>query len=235
MLVCSGLTFAQMKQIVTANGERVNINTNPITKANNGLAIDTTGTQPKIQLGGKLIQPTTITTTSANLLEIKGAKTGAIKITDTNELQGRVLISDANGVGTWEKNTGGQKSLYTKFSASPGLNMLVGGNGIEKIPGVGSFTASVTGKYQIIFHSFLTNTQAAGVKAFYFGVYKGSTELYMDETYSYIQTYFNTHLSRVIDLNAGDVIDFVLYSAGSSLALSTLSERNQVEVIYLGT
>lgn len=239
LLIYSGLIMAQMKQIVTANGEKITIHPHPVLGANNGVTdtiVTMLGTKYRmLRLGGKLIQPTKIETTQANILEIKGASTGAIKITDGNQLAGRVLISDANGVGTWQANTGGQSSLYKIYKASATLYPPQSVS--TPMPGIGPFTAAATGRYQIIFHSFFTNIGASGVKQYYFGAYRSGTELYNDETYGYVAAgqYLNNHLSRVVYLNANDVVDFRTFIMSGDLAMTVLYDRNIVEVIYLGT
>ena len=87
LLIQSGFMMAQTTEtLVTPNGKRVTINTNPLISANNGL----TATSGNVQLGGSLVQPSVLTTTSAFTLALKGLQTGAA--TDN------IMVTDANGV-----------------------------------------------------------------------------------------------------------------------------------------
>ncbi|UOU99890.1 hypothetical protein MUU74_08035 [Chryseobacterium daecheongense] len=85
--------------------------------ANNGL----TNNSGVIQLGGSLIQPTTVTTTATNLLTISGNSSGAIKIVDGSQGEGKFLVSDANGVATWRTNSG-----TTVIQSTAGTNAQIG-------------------------------------------------------------------------------------------------------------
>lgn len=98
LLVQSGITLAQTKTFITPYGEKVTIHPN----ANNGL----TAENGNVQLGGVLVKPTTINTSSQNILEIKSNTAGAIKITDGTETLNYVLTSDANGVANWKRPAG---------------------------------------------------------------------------------------------------------------------------------
>ncbi|MBS7255982.1 hypothetical protein [Flavobacterium branchiicola] len=89
LIIQSGFMMAQTKTLVTINGEKVQINPNAPGTADNGLTV----TSGNIQLGGALLQPTTLTTTSAATLALKGLQDGSS--TDN------VLVADANGVLKW--------------------------------------------------------------------------------------------------------------------------------------
>ncbi|WP_338840826.1 tail fiber domain-containing protein [Flavobacterium ginsenosidimutans] len=84
-LIQSGLMMAQTETVVTVNGKKVQVVPNAGT-ADNGLTAD----NGKIQLGGDLTKPTTLTTTAVNTLKIAGLQTG----TTTDYL----LTTDVNGV-----------------------------------------------------------------------------------------------------------------------------------------
>ena len=69
LLIQFGFITAQTKTMVTVYGEKVQINPNPLTTANNGLS----ATGGNVQLGGTLTLPTTtITTSTGNTLAISG-------------------------------------------------------------------------------------------------------------------------------------------------------------------
>lgn len=71
VIVQSSFLLAQTKTVVSPNGEKITINVNTVNTADNGL----TKTGGNVQLGGNLVQPTTIFTNS-NTLAIKGLQTG---------------------------------------------------------------------------------------------------------------------------------------------------------------
>ena len=91
-LIQSGLMMAQTETVVTVNGKKVQVAPNAGT-ADNGLTAD----NGKIQLGGDLTKPTTLTTTAVNTLKIAGLQTG----TTTDYL----LTTDATGVVRQIANT----------------------------------------------------------------------------------------------------------------------------------
>ena len=233
LLVQFGLITAQNKTVVTMYGEKISVNINPLVKGDNGVTANGT-----IQLGGALIKPTTITTAPASLLEINSATVGAIKITDGNEAKGKILVSNASGTATWQVNNGTQNSLYQHFIVNSQYAIVP--NTLNALPGVGPYTAAIDGKYQIIFHSFFYNNCGAGCygfQAFDFKIFKAGVVIGEEGKYGYTEDYFNTHLSRIIDLKAGDVIDFRILTSfpfWELRAYESLFARNSVEVIFLG-
>lgn len=100
LLIQSGFMMAQKETVVTPNGKKVSVYTNPVNTADNGL----TKTDTNLQLGGLLTKATTITTTSTNTLAIKDLQNGTL----TDQL----LTTDANGVlrkisnGNWWNTNG---------------------------------------------------------------------------------------------------------------------------------
>ncbi len=88
LLAQSGFLMAQTETLVTPNGKKVKVFTNPIT-ANNGLKAES----GNIELGGALLKPTTIVTNSENTLTIDGLQVGA----NTDN----VLVADPTGVLKW--------------------------------------------------------------------------------------------------------------------------------------
>ncbi|MHC0442010.1 tail fiber domain-containing protein [Flavobacterium sp. 3-210] len=101
-LIQSGFVMAQTEteKVVTPNGKKVKVYTNPVTTVDNGL----TRTGGNVQLGGDLTKPTLIKTTSENPLAIGGLQNGTL----TDQL----LTTDANGVlrkisnGNWWNTNG---------------------------------------------------------------------------------------------------------------------------------
>ncbi|MCV2486422.1 tail fiber domain-containing protein [Flavobacterium sp. SH_e] len=101
-LIQSGFVMAQTEteKVVTPNGKKVKVYTNPVTTVDNGL----NRTDGNVQLGGDLTKPTLIKTTSENPLAIGGLQNGTL----TDQL----LTTDANGVlrkisnGNWWNTNG---------------------------------------------------------------------------------------------------------------------------------
>ncbi len=89
LLIQSGFLMAQTETLVTPNGKKVKVFTNPLITANNGLRTE----NGNVELGGALLKPTTILTNSENTLTIDGLQVGA----DTDN----ILVADANGVLKW--------------------------------------------------------------------------------------------------------------------------------------
>ena len=89
LLLQSGLIMAQKETFVTVNGKKVQLDPNAVSTADNGL----TAENGNMQLGGALLKATTLTTTDANTLAIKGLQTGA----ETDN----ILTADADGVLKW--------------------------------------------------------------------------------------------------------------------------------------
>ncbi|WP_106915855.1 hypothetical protein [Chryseobacterium aurantiacum] len=83
--------------------------------ADNGLTL----TGSNIQLGGNLIQPTTIVTTATNQLTISGPATGGLKYLDGNQGVDKILGSDANGVATWIPNVQAPNAALNRFVTNP--------------------------------------------------------------------------------------------------------------------
>lgn len=237
---CALITAQTKKTVVTINGEKVTLNINPLVDADNGLTKPLAPLTPAdiLQLGGKLTKTTTITTTSASILEIKGDKTGAIKITDGNQGVGQILTSDAAGVATWQKNTGTQKSLYQEIRANAPYTFLP--NVEQAMPGISSYTAPMTGKYQVIFHSFFLQNWGMSGRNFYyydFLIKNGSAAVGQERKYGYVEDFMTTHISTVISLNQFDIIDFRILTTATNLSLPTNSQlyaRTSVEVMFLG-
>lgn len=86
LLIQSGFMMAQKETVVTPNGKKVSVYTNPVNTADNGL----TKTDTNVQLGGLLTKATTITTNYRNTLAIKNLQSG--------ELTDQLITTDADGV-----------------------------------------------------------------------------------------------------------------------------------------
>jgi len=88
-LIKGGFMIAQTKTVVTVNGEKIQVNPNSVSTADNGL----NSTAGNVQLGGVLLKPTTVTATASNTLAIAGLQTGSGS--------DNVLVADSNGVLKW--------------------------------------------------------------------------------------------------------------------------------------
>ena len=165
-----------------------------------------------------------------------GSTNGAIKIVDGTQGVGKVLTSDANGLGTWQPPAE-HTTLHIKQRASVTQDTSFNPGTLYPIPGITGFTAQKNGKYLIIYHSFLRAT-TTGTKSFYLHIYRNGTEVTWDETYDYIEAnrFFNTHYFTIINANAGDLITYQIQaSIGAPLVINPhLANRNSVEVVYLG-
>ncbi|NDW11217.1 hypothetical protein, partial [Dysgonomonas sp. 520] len=141
------------------------------------------------------------------------------------------------GNATWQVNVGNQNSLYRKFAAATAKDVSLPGNTVVAFPGIGTYTAQNSGKYQVFYHSFLYSA-TAGMKSFYFNIQRNGTSISSDETYAYVAigSWFNTHYSTVVSLNAGDVISFSIRTlVGAPLVITSSNAfRNTIEVIFLG-
>lgn len=155
LLAQSTFLMAQVKTVVTVNGEKVTINTG----VDNGIS----ATSGKIQLGGALTKPTTITTDATNTLEINSGGTStapvsAIKLVDGNQAKGKVLTSDANGVATWEL-----KGMSIVKGVVPGSSVsytpVVFGNDQFY---TGCYIDLPPGNWRLEFGSWITGTGTAG-------------------------------------------------------------------------
>ena len=98
--------------------------------ANNGVSVDSA--TDKVQLGGSLVQPTEIVTTSSNTLAIKGLQTGTTseKILVVNESSGVVKQIDQSSVaiepwniqGTSNKAIENTENIYQQGNVAIGIN-----------------------------------------------------------------------------------------------------------------
>ena len=161
----------------------------------------------------------------------------AIKIQDTNQGAGKVLTSDANGVGTW-KEPAPPIADFTRQYARTAVNYDLQPATTQPIPGINDFIAPKTGKYLVLFHSFLQNAWETGTRNLYFiMLLNGAPWIDADETYSYVSAgdYFNQHYSNIIGLTAGDRVSFRVNANRGKLRFHpTWAPRNRIEVVYLG-
>ena len=175
------------------------------------------------------------TTTPTTKLEINnGATAGAIKIVDGSQGDGKVLTSDANGVGTW--NSINKFYLKQNCSATSIVNF-VQGSAIT-LPGLSGFTAPYTGKYLFVFHNFFTNASSPtiDVATFYSHVEKNGAGYLAEENYNQVTSYYTSHIMMIGDFQAGDVITYKWTKiSGLNFSVTTgLAGRISVEAIYLG-
>ncbi|MFT3920398.1 hypothetical protein [Cloacibacterium sp.] len=169
-------------------------------------------------------------------LHINNSTVGAIKIIDGTQGAGRVLVSDSNGVGTWQPNTGNQQSNYQNFQCSTASNFTINNGVATSLPGIGAYTVLNTGKYELIFHSFFRVPATTGVYTFYVQIFVNGNIVKNDETYGYVQgnSYFNTHYPAIISANAGDSITIKIAPTNNFIIDSPLASRNNLDIIYLG-
>lgn len=255
LLVQSGLMMAQQntKTFVTPFGEKIKMSLNTVDLADNGLTAVTGTVTPqvngKIELGGNLIKATKIETDPINLLEISGAKTGAIKITDGNQAGGNVLISDVAGVGKWGTSVGVQNALFQRFpfdvkSTNYTYTVPVG-NVPKNIPltnppgDVSSkYKAQVSGKYMVNFHGYFVNLGPNPVmRQYYFAIKNLTTNgITMMESTEFTGDVLNSNITQVIQLTVGDEIDFSICTQDPGLVINqtNVEVRNYVEVFYMG-
>ena len=161
----------------------------------------------------------------------------AIKIVDTNQGAGKVLTSDANGVGTW-KEPAAPIADFARQYARTATDFDLQANVTHTIPGINDFVAPKTGKYLVLYHSFFQNVWETGTRNLYFVMLlNGGTWIDADETYSYVEerAFFNQHYSNVVGLTAGDVVSFrVIANRGKLRLNSAYAGRNRIEIVYLG-
>lgn len=228
----SGLLTAQTETVVTVNGQKVDIDINTITTANNGL----TASNPNVQLGGKLIKPTTINTNNGQL-QIKRNTAGAIKITDGNQATGKILTSDTNGLATWQNAPDPFHNALYFYLLYPGVKP--GGIVVPQsltLLKPDSYTAQLSGKYMIVSHTNFKNVGTPGTKQFYFEARTNSgTVLCSNEVYKYAESYFIDHYAAIVNLNAGDVVSFYWKTdSNPQLVIEFDNNYNSVEIVYLG-
>lgn len=191
--------------------------------------------------GQVLVNTATALTGGANTkLQINnGTTAGALQIKDGTQAAGRVLTSDANGVGTWQPNIGTQTSNYKSYYCNIGSDLMLNYGVSNSLPGIDSYTAPNTGKYELIFHSFFVNDgSVAENKSFYVQIFINGVLFSSDETYYYTAAggYLNIHYPAIFQANAGDVVTLKIAAVvGAPLRVSSaFASRNRLDVIFLG-
>nr|WP_199002804.1 hypothetical protein [Flavobacterium sp. ASV13] len=108
VLIQCGFITAQTKTMVTMYGEKVQINPNSLATANNGL----TATNGNVQLGGSLVQPTTITASTTNTLALSGLQSSV------SEADNLIVADPATGVLRTTSNSSvtGMRNIIRKTS-----------------------------------------------------------------------------------------------------------------------
>mgnify|MGYP003618222118 CR=1 FL=1 len=169
---------------------------------------------------------------------IATAPVAGVKLVDGTQGAGKVLVSDANGVGTWQVNTGSQNSLYQNLKCSITSDFALTPVTVHSIPGIDPFTVSNAGKYELIFHSFFTNTGISEPKSFYIRIYVNGVLIKMEETYSYVPSgsYLNAHYPVIINIpSSSSTIEVKLQTSVSDLVIQSFAAvRNNLDVIFLG-
>jgi hypothetical protein len=217
LLALSGSMIAQTKTLVTPYGEKVTIIPGAGT-ADNGL----TATSGKVQMGGALTKPTTITTDAANKLEIKSngttaAPVSAIKIVDGNQVDGAILTSDANGAASWVPTVSSKVLLLYSGNtptSSPAFNTYVdvafdykkiGASGATyNDDGLGSLKITKSGVYSLTF-SAMTYGNYNVQDGFVYMVLNGALGAVSDY-YAPAGGHYEVLINWIVSLNAGDVL-----------------------------
>lgn len=123
LLLNTGFLLAQKKTIATIYGEKVQINTNSINSASNGL---TSTNDSIIQLGGTLLKPTAIATTGLNTFAITGLQLGStsdnVLLTDNNGILKSIPTSSLTAAGP---NKGSLLSPKSTITITGGNNKLL--------------------------------------------------------------------------------------------------------------
>ncbi|AZB27404.1 hypothetical protein EG339_23835 [Chryseobacterium bernardetii] len=137
----SGLTAINKLSITGTGVNAVNI-------ANNTLSIDADNS--RIGVG---------TATPGTKLDINNGNTpGAIKIVDGTQAEGRILVSDINGVGTWRNTTGSA----TIINSTTGVNTQL----ISSLRYIGASAVVTTPGYYIISPRLITDKSSNGCSQF---------------------------------------------------------------------
>lgn len=119
--------------------------------AENGLTVSS----GKAQLGGALLKPTTLTTTSAYTLAIQGLQAGAAA--------DKILVADANGVLKWIDRSAIQGDNLGNHTATQ--NLVMSGNDITDAGTVNAINANVTVKTTTASAQITKGTDGAAPKA----------------------------------------------------------------------
>ncbi len=218
----------------------------PVTGANNNVGLFTTGGDVHLSSNGASTGQFVLknsgnvgigTAAPTAKLEVNnGTTAGAIKIVDGTEGAGKVLVSDANGVGTWKH----EASLHQVQEATS-TDTTLNANTAYSIPGIGTYTCQNTGKYELITHTFLKvdGSSSADQRSFYVQVIKnGSTILKEEEVYFYAAGggWLTTHMPLVVSANATDTLEIKIKpSVGGNLLIeSGTANRNKLDAFYLG-
>ncbi|MFC0184490.1 hypothetical protein SAMN04515674_1025 [Pseudarcicella hirudinis] len=100
---------------------------------------------------------------------------------------------------------------------------------------VGTWTIPKTGKYLILYHSFLRSVaNSNSVVSFYVRPRLNTTIVRDEETYLYIGNYVNTHYSTVITATVGQVLSFDIAPTSAMYIEQSLGWRNAFDIIFVG-
>ena len=169
-----------------------------------------------------------------------GTTAGAIKIVDGTQGVGKVLISDANGIGTWQVNTGAQNSLYQNIACNASTDFELPAGTEVTLPGFTPIIVPNAGKYELIFHSFFQNRGVDDSKSFYVHIYVNGVLYKAEETYGYVaqNAYLNSHYSVIVPIATPnseiEVKIRAFISAPIYVNAAAGSNRNNLDIIYLG-
>lgn len=214
------------------------------TTADNGLTM----TAKNIQLGGSLIQSTTLTqnsqiltiATGGSQLNITGLPSGSL-INDS------VLVVDPT-TGRIKRTTysfpeilvsATRTAAYT-ISTSPSYAILPYNSATINIGSVynttsGVFTASSTGVYQVIVNNMLTSSFPSNSNARLRIVVNGSTDTEVALSFSpYFSTVFGTiSANTIVNLTAGQTINIQMGNASGTIAPSVGANEHTLKIVRL--
>lgn len=169
------------------------------------------------------------TSSPGSRLEINNGTTpGAIKIVDGTQGAGKVLVSDANGVGTWQSASG---SSYTGSTSN-----ILNGNSFERAALTGDVTAPQNSNATTISANAVTSAKIldgtvanADLTAGAGGIYKGDGSLAGNT----IVTQGNNTLAFTSNITNGFSIDggtFSVDAFGNKVGIGTTSPSSRFEV-----
>ncbi|MPT32485.1 MAG: hypothetical protein E2600_12655 [Chryseobacterium sp.] len=218
---------------MNSNSTSVALETSNSDTSKNGLLIMRTSTG---NVGINTITPTA----DLDIKSRNGVGKG-FRLEDGSQGAGKVLISDANGNASWDDGASAQY-LRQQANVTSDVVMAKAPASAITIPGLDGFTAAKTGKYLVVFHSFLNgNTSIDQEFNYYFRIDKNGINIETPETYSYLGSpnyFFAQATTVIINIAAGDVITYRFVEAmdptKNLIFKPAYNARNVIEVTYLG-
>lgn len=214
--------MAMLTVVLTTTHAQVKIGNNPtVLGTNNTLEVEATNAK-KVAVKsdtGQLIVGSTATTvptggTNAAVIIDNGTTAGAVQIKDGTEGFDKVLVSDLNGLATWQSRSGSWLGILSSGTTAnvPGgqsqanfINSLVIGSGGTANTTTDAITVPKNGFYRITISAFSNGTTSPYLT--YWEVISNGGVLWVPH-YSGASASWGTSVScsYVSNLNAGDVI-----------------------------